>query len=331
MESKVSTFKIEERNTCVLCDSKDDVKWFCNDCQEALCDRCKEGHQRGKKTRNDDVVHIQQANKHSGAVLQEVCKIHPGKSSDLFCTECNVVMCSLCFTQKHKQHAFKHFEDEVASQQQLLCNQLQTLKQTLDQFKKHIANRQKARQQFEDSADIIQKDVKEHGSRLKAEIDSIVTTILEELSSIVDEEDNIFKQDGLPDENKVKEIEKLIIEVEQNSEPVSGKALFNLTGRLRAIIPRFVFVQRSVTPSPPFFVTGQPDSKRLKAMIGHFQHENENELELCYERKEIKSQCVQLLATFRVPEQNSILSICTSDDAHAWLSVNRSREVDQSR
>ncbi|XP_033747168.1 tripartite motif-containing protein 45-like [Pecten maximus] len=133
-------------DTCAWCDSVQDVNWYCNDCQEALCDRCKEGHKRGKKTRNDDVVPIKQANKTGQVVLPEVCKLHPGKTCDLFCTECNVAICSMCFTQKHKQHAFKHFEEEVDLQKKYMRDQLETFKSKLDQFSEKISNRHKASQ-----------------------------------------------------------------------------------------------------------------------------------------------------------------------------------------
>lgn len=96
--------------TCALCDNIEDVRWFCNDCQENLCEKCKNVHQRGKKTRNDRIVPIKEASK-GDAKTTEVCKIHPGKSCDLYCSTCNVVMCSMCFTQKHNTHAFKHVEE----------------------------------------------------------------------------------------------------------------------------------------------------------------------------------------------------------------------------
>ncbi|XP_021367320.1 uncharacterized protein LOC110459411 [Mizuhopecten yessoensis] len=153
-------------NTCAWCESIQDVNWYCNDCQEALCERCFEGHQRARKTRNDVVVQITKATRQNGAVLPEVCTTHPGKSCDLYCTECHVVMCSMCFTQKHKQHTFKHLEEEVVSQKLYMHDQLKNLKSSLDGHVSTLTKRKRDSKSFKESAYVILQTVQTRLSHL---------------------------------------------------------------------------------------------------------------------------------------------------------------------
>ncbi|XP_033729923.1 uncharacterized protein LOC117319195 [Pecten maximus] len=331
MASKLSIRKaqVHMQDTCVWCDSVQDVNWYCNDCQEALCDKCKDGHKRGKKTRNDDVVPIKQANKTGQVVLPEVCKIHSGKTRDLFCTECNVAICSMCFTTKHKQHAFKHFEDEINTQTHYMREQLETLKFKLDQLNEKLSNRRKESTTFKESVDIICKDVKEQGTKLKAEIDSLVDNVLAELSSLVAEEDKLLQQDCEYEDENVKQIKQLIEEVEQQSENPSSGTLFELTRRLRTTIPLYDVTGTSVPPRPFIFDTGQINTEQLKNMIGYVQMGSKNDSTPMYEKTEINNQHLRKLTTFQTPPNKSIVSVCPIDDIYAWISMYRYMDLFQ--
>ncbi|XP_033746876.1 uncharacterized protein LOC117332101 [Pecten maximus] len=311
----------------VSCDSVQDVNWYCNDCQEALCDKCKETHQRARRTRNDEVVPIKQANKQAEVVLPEVCKNHPGKTCDLFCTECNVAICSMCFTQKHKQHAFKHFEDEINTQKHYMREQFETLKFKLDQFNEKLSNRRQKSKTFKESVDIICKDVKERGTKLKAEIDSIVDNVLAELSSLVAEEDKLLKQDCEHDDKSVKQIKQLIEEVEQQSENPSSGTLFELTGRLRTTIPLYDVTGTSIHLYLPSCETGQIDTEQLTKMIGFVKAEGRNDSTPTYEKKDIDNQHVRKLTSFQTPPNKPIFSICPIDDTYAWISMFKCRDL----
>ncbi|XP_033747954.1 uncharacterized protein LOC117332972 [Pecten maximus] len=229
MASKLSIRKAQVHvpDTCAWCDSVQDVNWYCNDCQEALCDKCKETHQRARRTRNDDVVLIKQANKQGDVVLPE------------------------------------------------------------------------------------------------AAIDSIVTSVLAELSSLLEEEDKLLKQDCLPDETKVTKIKQLIRELEQQSENPSGKALFELTGKLRTSVPLYDVTEDSKLPCPFSFVTGRYNTEQLHLMIGHIKKS------ACSAKKEVNSQHVRTLSAFHVTQKCSITSICCTDDTRAWIAAFGSKNIIQ--
>ncbi|OWF43679.1 E3 ubiquitin-protein ligase TRIM33 [Mizuhopecten yessoensis] len=260
MASKLSIRRAQVHvpNTYAWCESTHDVNWYCNDCPEALCDLCFEVHQRARKTRNDDFVPIRKANKQDEIVLPEICKTHRGKTCDLYCCDCDIVMCAICFTEKRKQHTFKTIEEEIDSQKQYMQDQLEVLKSKLDHFSDNLSKRQKVSKPFKESVDVVRQTVQTQRLNLKAEIDSIADTVLVELSSFVEVEEQNFKQDCQPHENiyNIKEIKKLIGGIEQNTEKMSCTSLFELTGRLRTTIPLYDVTTKSVLPHPPHFVNG---------------------------------------------------------------------------
>ncbi|OWF43683.1 transcription intermediary factor 1-alpha-like [Mizuhopecten yessoensis] len=285
-------------NTCVWCESIQDVNWYCNDCQEALCERCFEGHQRARKTRNDVAVPITKATRQSGAVLSEVCTTHPGKSCDLFCTECHVVMCNMCFTQKYKQHTFKHLEEEIDSQKLDIQVQIKSLKSSLDVHYTSLTKRHVDSKSFKENVDVIRQTVQNQRLTLKAEIDSIADAVLVELSSLVDEEDKSHNQDCQSHETNIKEIKQLIRDVEQNTENMSSESLFELTGRLRTAIPLYDVTKKSVLPRQPHFVSGKLNADQIKSMIGYLQVDELEKENIGYKKKEIDSKEVSQNSTF---------------------------------
>ncbi|OWF49651.1 uncharacterized protein LOC110451436 [Mizuhopecten yessoensis] len=329
MASKLSIRRAQVHvpNTCALCESIQDVNWYCNDCQEALCDKCKDGHQRGKKTRNDDVVPIKEANKLGEAVLPEGCKTHRGKTCDLYCSDCDIVMCAMCFTEKHKQHTFKKIEEEIDSQKQYMQDQLKILKSKSDHFNDSLSKRHEMNKSVKESVDVIRQTVQTQRQKLKVEIDSIADAVLVELSALVEEEEKSYQHDCKSHEQTIKEIKQLIRDVEQKTEKMSNKSLFEMTGRLRTTIPLYDVTINTMLPRPPKFMPGKLNADQMKSMIGYIHVGKLKTEDLRYEKKEIDSKKVSQISTFRVPQKRQIYSICPIDDNHAWMSVFSSYEL----
>ncbi|XP_033746875.1 uncharacterized protein LOC117332099 [Pecten maximus] len=194
------------------------------------------------------------------------------------------------------------------------------MKFKLDQFNEKLSNRRKESKTFKESVDIICKDVKERGTKLKAEIDSIVDNVLTELSSLVAEEDKLLKEDCEHGDKSVKQIKQLIEEVEQLSENPSGGTLFELTRRLRTTIPLYDVTGTSTHPYLPSFETGQIDTEQLTKMIGFVKVGSRKDSTPTYEKKDINNQHVRKLTSFQTPTKLSIVSICPIDDIYAWIS-----------
>ncbi|XP_069140832.1 uncharacterized protein [Argopecten irradians] len=314
--------RVHVPDMCAICQSTEDINWYCNDCLEILCDKCKDGHKRGRKTRNDNVVPIKEANKQGETIISEVCKTHPGKSCDLYCSECEVIMCASCFTQKHKQHAFKTIEEEIISQQMYIQNELDTLRSEVDQSDTKVTQNKQDTKSFEDNVHGAIKEIESMRSELKSQIDSVADSAVTELSSLLKEVKETQVKDYERSEKNIQEMRKLIQAVEEEMKPTPQISFFfELTKKLQTAKSLYKFNTESVVPRPPHFVPGTFERSQLESMFGYIQIGQEVKDVARYKKRQIDSTRVKQTFTFRVPQKKKITSICPIDDKHAWISV----------
>ncbi|XP_021357110.1 uncharacterized protein LOC110452762 [Mizuhopecten yessoensis] len=301
--------------TCALCDSEDGVRWYCNDCQEILCVRCKETHTRGRKTKNDDVVSIGKANRQGDKPVPEVCKLHPGKLCDMFCSDCNLLLCSMCLSKNHKQHNWKPFEDELSVKMELFKEHMTTLADKIANFNNATSERHRVNKTFKDTIDTTRKEVNSQRTKLKAEVDYIAEAVLAELSSLEKEESLLYKKDIQRSEKNVEELTRLLEKTEVTD--TSSVSIFETEMSLRKTLPLYDVNMKHVSPKHPSFITGSINRVLLTKMLGELHHGNQ------YEKTDIDSIHVQRLSKFTVTQQNTILGICPVDGSNAWLSIHK--------
>ncbi|OWF48691.1 uncharacterized protein LOC110452761 [Mizuhopecten yessoensis] len=300
--------------TCALCDSEDGVRWYCNDCQENLCDRCKETHTRGRKTKNDDVVSIGKANRQGDKPVPEVCKLHPGKLCDMFCSDCNELICSICLSKNHKQHNWKPFEDELSVKKEHFKEHMTTLADKIANFKTETSKRHCVNKTFKDNIDTTRREVNSQRTKLKAEVDYIAEAVLAELASLEKEESLLYKKDIQRSEKNVEELTRLLEQAEMTD--TSSVSIFETEMSLRKTLPLYDVKMKHVSPKQPSFVLGNINRILLTKMLGELHHGDQ------YEKTDIDSKHVQRLSKFTVSQQNQILDISPVDDSHAWLSIH---------
>ena len=106
-----------EEASCVLCDicSGDEASanetskrasMYCVQCQQNYCDQCSWSHARMKVAVNHVQVEIgKQLRKEEIALkLPATCDIHKDEEIKVFCLECKLAICMMCFIKSHKTH-----------------------------------------------------------------------------------------------------------------------------------------------------------------------------------------------------------------------------------
>lgn len=309
-------------NMCGICTNSETVHWYCRNCQENLCGKCKYDHKRRRKTRNDDIVPIQKANTHGEAISPMVCKIHPGKPCDLFCSQCDVIMCAVCLAQTHQHHAFKAIEEEMFLQKKYMQEELNTLRSHVSQYD---TQPKQDSIPFEESVNSAIKDVESRRSELKANVDSMADSLITELSSLLKdfkESDDIFCRRH---EKKIQEMKVLIRDIEEEVKEASRiSSFFELTKRLKTTKSLFDTSTENVVSSPPRFVSGTINKSQLKSMLGYVQVGHDVAR---YDKRNIDSAHVKQISIFKVPQQNGIIWICPADSNHVWISVFGSKDL----
>lgn len=92
---------------CDLCQTP--VSFFCRRCGVNLCDHCLPIHVRIKSKNGHDVVdYVSKDDDDTG-----FCDSHPKNECSAYCKTCNVPICMLCVSIKHKSHEMCELSDKV--------------------------------------------------------------------------------------------------------------------------------------------------------------------------------------------------------------------------
>ena len=108
---------------CDGCESLEPVVAFCDTCSEYLCDFCSAAHKRLKKFLGHNVKHvadldINEANKEAIVSRKPsalfLCRKHPNEVIQLYCQECDAVVCNKCIvSSEHQGHKFTEINSQT--------------------------------------------------------------------------------------------------------------------------------------------------------------------------------------------------------------------------
>ena len=85
----------------------------CFQCQQNYCDQCSWGHTKMKASASHVMVEIgKELQKEEIALrLPTTCDTHKGEEIKVFCLECELAICMMCFVKSHKTHDCSDIEE----------------------------------------------------------------------------------------------------------------------------------------------------------------------------------------------------------------------------
>jgi len=86
---------------------------YCFRCQQNFCDHCSQSHQKIKSTANHVTVEIgkELQKEEIASRLPATCDTHRDKETEVFCLECELAICMMCFVKSHKTHDCSDIEE----------------------------------------------------------------------------------------------------------------------------------------------------------------------------------------------------------------------------
>lgn len=113
MERLIGTMKIfGSSSDHVLCDACPDesetprAEMYCTDCGMKLCDKCCRHHRHSKITHKHTLITLDQTitGKLLETVFPNLCEQHDQEQMKFYCTDCEKVLCALCYIENHQNH-----------------------------------------------------------------------------------------------------------------------------------------------------------------------------------------------------------------------------------
>ena len=155
---------------CNICDNPTAI-FYCNTCEDALCPICKEHHEKSK---GHEVVPY--AEKEDPKYYANVCcATHKAKAAEYWCDTCDVSICGLCITKKHKGHVFCMITTIVSEKRKAMQFETNIIRnKTICKWEEILQQIRKITSEFQDNIDKIAKKLVARAAEMHKEVDAIL-------------------------------------------------------------------------------------------------------------------------------------------------------------
>ncbi|XP_052065995.1 uncharacterized protein LOC127705685 [Mytilus californianus] len=202
-------------SVCGICDfrhvTKPSVVW-CSDCDEGLCDDCKEHHNISKSSRDHDIVPIGEYQNLPTEVLQvaQSCRKHNQKYQ-IFCKKHDCPCCKKCIIEEHNEcKDFVDIDDVIKNVKS--SNAFHEIEITLLGMAEYIERVKKDRQEnllyIKEQKEQIENEIQQAREAINSHLDAIQKKLIEDLKLTIDKENKTIQQFLKSDEQNEKEVKK---------------------------------------------------------------------------------------------------------------------------
>ena len=181
-----------EHTLCEVCSSENGssaevarATAYCTECGQFLCERCSYPHKR-LKGGGHQILSLEEVK--SGSKLtrskNSYCEKDPGETVKMYCMDCKVNVCVVCFATEHQHHKCKKIEvmaEEVGQQ----------IDVDVDQLSQHVSEIQSKLHQldlssttFSEHTNKVEMSVQQKAPEMKQLIDRQMNEILDEVQTV---------------------------------------------------------------------------------------------------------------------------------------------------
>ncbi|XP_063398053.1 uncharacterized protein LOC134682998 isoform X2 [Mytilus trossulus] len=240
---------------CGICElrniSKQSVIW-CSDCEEGLCDDCKDHHSLSKGSRYHETVKIAEYQKLPSNFIQiaQSCRKHDQKYQ-IFCKKHDCPCCKKCVVEDHnKCEDLKDIEDVIGGIKS--SNAFQDIEKTLNEVKEHIERIRKDREEnlasLKEQKKSIGMEIQKAKTSINNHLDQLHQTLLRDLDTSEETESKKIRQLLNEVEKKEKEIKDFQSGLANIKQYASNLQIFLTTKEMeRDLGKKEQFVQSIIT------------------------------------------------------------------------------------
>ena len=193
--ASAETTQGQEVIECGLCHNP--VAFFCRRCGLNLCDPCVTVHLRVRTRTGHDVVDY--VNKDDDDTC--FCDLHPKQEYSAFCKTCDIPICIICISIRHRLHEMSELSDKIEEVVKCIVQEndrIQSYRHELEKILKHTTKQlsflpsfyQKRKDEVTAQAEERQKLIDDHVKKLHRELDDLK----EENAAVLQTQKNKFER-----------------------------------------------------------------------------------------------------------------------------------------
>ena len=175
----------DDTKKCEICSKREATK-FCVDCSQDMCDSCLEPHSKLRSSQSHKV--ITQTEKTSSAAYARArpsyCEKHTDKPLELYCNDCQLVICLKCSMLNHKTHFTSDLQETSSTFANKLKDGFPHLFRCIELNKTELRELQVAKETLFQEVLDGEKAIKERGEKMKRVLESQVNQLLSELETL---------------------------------------------------------------------------------------------------------------------------------------------------
>jgi Zinc finger, C3HC4 type (RING finger)/B-box zinc finger len=198
----------------VSCMNPDDQKvasMYCVDCEQKLCKSCAAVHENFKVSRHHKQLPLdEQTNPKELAAKNSpaFCGKHMGEQLKIYCTECKVALCAMCFIEQHNSHGYSDVVKMADELRRQMSTDVDGLGKTADSLRAVLTDLNKGKEAYNRRMADVESEICEEARKLVARVESDKQKLLDQLAE--------------EKRNRMKQVEQLHADVEQQILLVEG-------------------------------------------------------------------------------------------------------------
>ncbi|OWF51214.1 uncharacterized protein LOC110449478 [Mizuhopecten yessoensis] len=302
---------------CEMCESEEEVKWYCIDCQERLCEKCRAHHLKNKKLQNDNIVSIRDARENVEVINQNdhnTCVRHGDKQLDFFCETCDDTICQDCLSENHRSHEWNTKERSIKSLKTALSDTIQNFNEKLAKYR-DVEEKDRTMHEFiiKRLADCKQS-INDVATMICEETMSLRNDYLHEINSIESKEKSRYESKHKKYSSETQELKTSIDDIEKEIRLNNIFHLHVLSKEMKTKSSDFQ-TPEEYRVLPPSFEKASFQKQKLVAMFGMLKTPEDinafNDLSLNLKVTHLQTNV-----------RKKIIALCPLDDGSAWLSYS---------
>src|SRR6218665_1847027 len=155
----------------------------CIDCHENLCDDCCMHHRKQKPTRNHQIVPLGSAVVPTQVAPLKSCNQHSSEHLKIYCFDCKVVVCVLCFVESHKSHKCTDIHKVADELREKIEQDAQKMFNLLSEVTTRITRLAEVRTNVNRKVELMEKEIRDRADYVKTLIDEHLHLQLKDLST----------------------------------------------------------------------------------------------------------------------------------------------------
>jgi len=166
----------------------DPATTYCLQCQEAFCETCASGHWKQKATRDHILYHIGDKVKPEDLYVQypraSNCDKHVDKALEIYCNECRLVICMMCYIKDHNSHKCSDMQEPIHEFRKQMATDVSGVASGVDKCQQTLQHLITEKKYFHEQINKAESEIRDNTKQLKQKIDRHEESLLAELKSI---------------------------------------------------------------------------------------------------------------------------------------------------